>query len=190
MSHDTVLANQRMDRFDDHLDFWLFGYGSLIYKADFAFVERRPASIRDRSRRLWQGSHDHRGTPGAPGRVVTLVDDPGAICIGIAYRISPAVLAHLDRREKNGYLRMASPIAFADGSTIDALVYIATPDNAAWLGPASDSELVRHVGRSTGPSGSNRDYVLDLAKALRELGACDPHIETIASLLNESERTI
>lgn len=188
MSHDTTLLNQRMDRFADHADFWLFGYGSLIYKADFAFEERRRASLRDRSRRLWQGSHDHRGMPDSPGRVVTLVDDPGALCMGMAYRISPGVLAHLDRREKNGYLRFASPIVFDDGSSVDALVYIATPDNAAWLGPASEQDIAEQVRHSAGPSGSNLDYVVHLAQALIELGARDLHIEAIARLLNESER--
>ncbi len=188
MSHDTTLINRRMSRFDDHADFWLFGYGSLIYKADFAFHEQRRASIRDRSRRLWQGSHDHRGTPDSPGRVVTLTDEPGARCAGMAYRISPAVLAHLDRREKNGYLRFASPIHFDDGSTVDALVYIATPGNAAWLGPASDADIARQVRLSAGPSGSNLEYVLRLARALGVLGAPDAHIEAVARLLNECER--
>ncbi|MEO8010730.1 MAG: gamma-glutamylcyclotransferase [Dokdonella sp.] len=188
MSLDTITINQRMDRFDAHVDFWLFGYGSLIYKADFAFLERRPATMRDRSRRLWQGSQDHRGTPESPGRVATLIDDPGARCIGMAYRVSPEILAHLDRREKNGYLRVVSPIVFDDGVATDALVYIATAENAAWLGPASEHEVARQIRHRVGPSGSNHDYVVRLAQALAELGARDAHVETIARLLNETER--
>lgn len=173
MSHDTTTRNRRMARFEGHDQVWLFGYGSLIYKADFPFLQRRPARIRGWARRFWQGSHDHRGTPQAPGRVLTLVQQDDALCAGMAYLIEPAVFDHLDHREKNGYLRFVTPMEFDDGSTADGLVYIATEDNAAWLGPAEEAEIARHIARSRGPSGSNRDYVLRLAEALRDLGVDD-----------------
>lgn len=179
MSHDTTAINQQMDRFDGHHQVWLFGYGSLIFKADFPFIERRPASIDGWSRRFWQGSHDHRGTPSAPGRVVTLVEDPQAQCFGMAYLIQPDVFAHLDYREKNGYLRLPIDIHFDDGSTELGLVYIATGDNAAFLGAATEQEIARHIAASCGPSGPNSDYLLGLANALRELGKEDEHVFAI-----------
>ncbi len=184
MSFDTTAINARMDRFDGHHQVWLFGYGSLIYKADFPYLERRAASLRGWSRRFWQGSHDHRGTPESPGRVLTLTPDPGAVCAGMAYLITPAVFAHLDHREKNGYLRLAVPIVFEDdGSATEALIYIADADNAAWLGPASDAEIARHIAGASAPSGNNRDYLLDLADALRALGKSDNHIFAIETNL-------
>jgi cation transport protein ChaC len=179
MSHDTIAINQRMDKFDGHRSVWLFGYGSLIYKADFPFIERRPASIRNWTRRFWQGSHDHRGTESAPGRVVTLIPEPGAVCDGMAYLITPQTFAHLDHREKNGYLRLAAEITFDDATWAEGLVYIATDDNAAFLGPASEYDIAVHIAAAHGPSGPNRDYLLQLAQALRDLDMDDAHVFAI-----------
>jgi len=188
MSHDTTAANRHRHDFSGRDSAWLFGYGSLIYKADFPFLERRPARIRDWVRRFWQGSHDHRGTPQAPGRVLTLVPEPGAVCAGMAYRVAPAVFEHLDVREKNGYLRFTTALDFGCGAEAEGLVYIAAADNAAWLGPAPEEEIARHVAASHGPSGSNRDYVLRLAEALRALGEDDPHVFAIERHLRQLER--
>ncbi|MFT5644590.1 MAG: cation transport protein ChaC [Janthinobacterium sp.] len=179
MTLDTTASNKLMDRFDDHHSVWLFGYGSLIFKADFPYLERRPASIRGWTRRFWQGSSDHRGTPQAPGRVATIIAHQDAICDGMAYLITPAVFAHLDQREKNGYLRLATSITFGNGSSSEGLVYIATQDNEAFLGVASELDIAHHIARSTGPSGPNRDYLNDLAAALRTLGKSDPHVFAI-----------
>jgi cation transport protein ChaC len=179
MSHNTIAINQRMDKFDGHHSVWLFGYGSLIFKADFPFIARRPASIAGWTRRFWQGSHDHRGTEAAPGRVVTLVPDEGAVCAGMAYLITPEVFAHLDQREKNGYLRLAIEIHFDGGGSEEGLVYIATADNAAFLGEAPEQDIARQIATSAGPSGCNRDYLTDLADALRALGKEDDHVFAI-----------
>lgn len=176
MSVDTTASNQLMTQFDQHQRVWLFAYGSLIYKIDFPFIECRPALIRGWERRFWQGSHDHRGTPAAPGRVVTLTPQADALCAGVAYLITPQVFAHLDQREKNGYLRLSIAIEFDHGSNAQGLVYIAAADNAAFLGPASDAQIARDIARSAGPSGSNADYLLQLAAALRALGQDDPHV--------------
>ena len=164
---------------------WVFGYGSLIYKADFPFLERRPASISGWARRFWQGSHDHRGTPEAPGRVVTLVPSPGTPCAGMAYMIKPQVFAHLDHREKNGYLRFETTLHLHERESVQGTVYIATEDNHAFLGPAPAPEIAEHIRGASGPSGRNRDYLLELAAALRELEVEDEHVFELAALLSD-----
>lgn len=183
MSLNTVEINRLMDRFDRHDSVWLFGYGSLIWKADFPYIERRPASIAGWSRRFWQGSHDHRGTESAPGRVVTLVPSEDAVCHGMAYLVTPEEFAHLDHREKNGYLRLATDMHFEDGSVAEGIVYIATIDNAAFLGPASEQDIARQIATARGPSGPNSEYLLALAEALRELGRHDEHVHAIEAHL-------
>lgn len=179
MSLNTIAINKLMDKFDRHQSVWLFGYGSLIFKADFPFLERRPASVMNWVRRFWQGSHDHRGTEASPGRVATLIPQPGAICHGVAYLITPGVFGHLDYREKNGYLRFIADMRFEDGDGAEGLIYIATEDNAAFLGSAPELDIARQIATAVGPSGRNKDYLLDLAGALREMGKDDPHVFAI-----------
>jgi cation transport protein ChaC len=165
---------------------WLFGYGSLIWRPDFDYVKRRPARVSGWSRRFWQGSHDHRGVPEAPGRVVTLIRDPAACCDGMAYLVDAAVLEatflRLDQREKNGYERHPVQLQFAaDEPVQEGVVYIAPVDNFAYLGPAPVPDIARQIHRSAGPSGQNIDYLLELARALRAQGAVDDHVFELES---------
>ncbi|MCH2096928.1 MAG: gamma-glutamylcyclotransferase [Pseudomonadales bacterium] len=169
--------------FDADGGFWLFGYGSLIWNPDVPFDDRRPARLRGWARRFWQGSHDHRGTPEAPGRVVTLIEAGDAFVDGLAFRIpggeAKEILARLDHREKNGYARHALALESA-GPQIHALVYVAEAGNFAWLGPDDADAMALQIHRSRGPSGSNREYLLSLDAALRALSADDPHVFDLA----------
>ena len=172
---------------------WLFGYGSLIWRADFPYHERRPAAIRGWARRFWQGSHDHRGTPDSPGRVVTLVPHSGTLCAGVAYQVAGDVFEHLDHREKNGYERVAVDIQLDGESSsgrclVRGVTYIAPPGNEAFLGPADPEQIAAHIARSSGPSGSNADYLLELAAALEGLNAEDRHVTELASRVAALEK--
>ncbi|WP_242520977.1 gamma-glutamylcyclotransferase [Halomonas litopenaei] len=204
-SADTREINRRQGHFASQDTFWLFGYGSLIWKADIAYRKRRPALIHGYSRRFWQGSHDHRGTPDAPGRVATLVREEGASCLGMAYLIGPEALSPLDLREKNGYLRASVTLHFVDHGTngdqprnqhqvsatpqtATGLVYIASSDNPAYLGDAPVDHIVQQIARSHGPSGPNSDYLLNLADALSGLGGDDAHVFQLAQRLRQRMR--
>mgnify|MGYP005845291511 CR=1 FL=1 len=169
---------------------WVFGYGSLIYKVDFPYRRREVASISGWMRRFWQGSHDHRGTPGAPGRVVTLLPSPGNVCRGMAYEVDHAVFEHLDHREKNGYQRHGVAIELVEaGGTVDGTLYVAGTDNPAYLGPADPHEIVEHILGARGPSGSNREYLLQLDRALREIGEEDAHVAELARRVSALRRS-
>jgi cation transport regulator ChaC len=103
----------------------------------------------------------------------------------MAYLITPDVFDHLDYREKNGYLRFTTDMTFEDGSGAEGLVYIATQDNAAFLGQAPEREIAKQIAASVGPSGRNSDYLIELAQALRSLGKTDPHVFAIEQHLKD-----
>lgn len=193
MSINTINQNKQRQSFFEDEEIWVFGYGSLIYKVDFPFIEKAPASIKGWQRRFWQGSEDHRGTPQKPGRVVTLIQSVLDECLGMAYKVTQDVFEHLDYREKNGYLRYEVDIYFKglkrnnikNTEYIKGLVYIAREDNAAFLGYASEHDIAQQIHRSAGPSGRNRDYVFQLAEALQTLGDNDEHVISIDRILKQ-----
>ncbi|KAH8737328.1 ChaC-like protein-domain-containing protein [Ilyonectria robusta] len=186
-------------------EFWLYGYGSLIWKPPPHFDTRIPGYVTGYVRRFWQVCQDHRGTPEAPGRVVTLIersyweeltdhhDSPERVW-GVAYRIIPDKVAevkeYLDIREINGYSIHYAPFQPADGSKpIRTLVYIGTPDNDQFVGPQDPQKLAEHIFHSQGPSGLNKDYLLNLDVALQGLasGSSDVHISDLARRVRQLE---
>src|ERR1700728_4227485 len=83
-------------------DLWVFGYGSLMWRPGFDFVERVPARLVGLHRALCVYSFVHRGTPEQPGLVLGL--DRGGACRGVAFRVAEkhraATVAYLRAREQ------------------------------------------------------------------------------------------
>ncbi|MEL6199105.1 MAG: gamma-glutamylcyclotransferase, partial [Pseudomonadota bacterium] len=86
---------------------------------------------------------------------------------------------HLDFRERNGYSRLRVSLDLG-GDAVAGVTYVGDPDNPAFLGDAPLAEIVTQVRRCVGESGSNIEYVVELDRALRNLGAPDAHIGEIA----------
>ncbi|KAI6689396.1 hypothetical protein NL676_026224 [Syzygium grande] len=171
---------------------WVFGYGSLIWKAGFPYDDRLVGFIKDHRRVFYQGSTDHRGTPEFPGRTVTLEPAAGEVCWGAAYRISDekdkrTAITHLEVREKQ-YDQKAYVDFFTDPAAITpavsgVMIYIGSPDkkiNPNYLGPAPLEDIARQIVLAEGPSGPNRDYLFQLEMALLQIGCEDKHVKALA----------
>jgi cation transport regulator ChaC len=171
---------------------WIFGYGSLVWRPAFEHLERAPSFIRGYVRRFWQGSPDHRGVRERPGRVVTLVPEPGSVCWGMGYRVSGGqweeIVAGLDERESGGFERLQLDLGFRDPArpAARALVYVAAEGNPNFLGPVPFEAMVAQVRNAMGKSGTNTEYVLRLAESLQELEVEDEHVFALATAVRDS----
>src|SRR5262245_17365313 len=183
--------NSDFDHRDE--DLWVFGYGSLIWRPGFDFVERVPAHILGMHRSLCVYSFDHRGTPERPGLVLGL--DFGGACRGIAYRVTAkqraATLKYLRDREQTTavYRELIHGIAL-DGKPerrVDALVYAVDRGHPQYAGRLAHDRQLQIVRQARGRSGNNRDYVLETAKALDALGIVDHDLQVVAQRLKSSQ---
>src|SRR5208337_3839043 len=110
-------------------DFWVFAYGSLMWRPGFDFVESALAFVQGYHRSLCVFSHVHRGTPERPGLVLGL--DRGGSCEGVAFRVAAAkrakTLAYLRERElvTSVYQERTLSVEFAEGASAPAVAYVA-----------------------------------------------------------------
>jgi cation transport protein ChaC len=170
-------------------DLWVFGYGSLIWRPGFEYLDRIPAHIIGMHRSLCVYSFDHRGTPERPGLVLGL--DFGGACRGIAYRVAAgkrqATMEYLREREQTtAVYRESTHGIWLDGSPerrIVALCYVVDRGHAQYAGRLSHDRQLQIVRQAHGRSGNNRDYVLETVKALEALNIVDHDLHVLAERL-------
>ncbi|GLS86411.1 gamma-glutamylcyclotransferase [Cypionkella aquatica] len=166
---------------------WVFGYGSLIWNPDFPVAERQIARATDWHRSFCMRSIHHRGTEIAPGLVLALDHAPGAICDGVAFRVTPgaeaATLQALREREliSSAYLETHLPLTLTDGREINALAYVIDPAHDQYCGNLPLAEQAQIIAQAIGGRGPNRDYLFATADHLANLGIADPDLTWLAT---------
>ena len=183
----TALMTRTGDREDG--DLWVFGYGSLMWRPGFEFLERRHARLVGAHRALCVYSFVHRGTPERPGLVLGL--DRGGNCRGIAYRVAAA-----KRAETIDYLRAREQVTSVYRETwrrvwldddpakgVHALCYMVDRGHQQYAGRLSLEQQVQYVRQGHGRSGNNRDYVLQTVKEIEAQGYRDRELHLIAEQL-------
>jgi cation transport protein ChaC len=173
-------------------DFWVFGYGSLMWRPGFPFLEARPARLYGAHRALCVYSFFHRGSETEPGLVLGL--DRGGSCRGMAFRVAgengDSVMAYLRERElvTNVYREATCPVRLDDGhgAVVPAVAYLVDRHHRQYAGILSSELTLEIVRHGHGHSGANRDYVLDTARHLAGMHIRDARLEWLAARL-ESE---
>ncbi|MDB5632554.1 MAG: gamma-glutamylcyclotransferase [Tardiphaga sp.] len=171
-------------------DLWVFGYGSLMWRPGFDFVEQAPARLIGEHRALCVYSFDHRGTPEKPGLVLGL--DRGGACRGIAFRVAAKLrhdtIAYLRSREQTThvYREVMRSVWLDNGARarVSALAYVVDRGHVQYAGRLSLTEQLHFVKQGHGRSGANRDYVLSTVKAIEAEGFRDEQLHRLAAMLH------
>ncbi|MBZ9843696.1 gamma-glutamylcyclotransferase [Mesorhizobium sp. CA5] len=164
-------------------DFWVFGYGSLIWRPGFAHVETRRARLYGYRRSLCVYSFVHRGTRARPGLVLGL--DRGGSCIGLAYRVPgnlrDEVLSYLRERElvTSVYLERILDVRLGGGGAVEAVAYTVDRQHEQYAGALDADHAARIVRGAVGQSGRNEDYLLSTLEHLEALGIRDHWLEEV-----------
>jgi cation transport protein ChaC len=169
-------------------DFWVFGYGSLIWRPGFPHKEARPAMLHGFHRRFCVYSHRYRGTPDCPGLVLGLTR--GGSCRGLAYKVpeaeGEAVMDYLYEREM--VLGVYDPtwlkLRLDTGETIRAAGFVVDPSHQQYAGRLSYDAMAQLILQGEGKGGTCLEY---LRNTVQHLEALDMHDRALHRLLREVE---
>ena len=166
-------------------DFWVFGYGSLIWNPGFATIQSKPAKIFGFHRSLCIYSWVHRGTEKSPGLVLGL--DKGGSCNGMAFKVSGSnrnkVLDYLRKRElvTDVYKEKWCKVYLPCKVQISALTYIVDRSSQQYSGTLDLQKQIEIVKNARGKSGANNEYILNTVNHLKSISIRDHNLEAIAN---------
>lgn len=169
--------------------FWLFGYGSLIWKPETDFIESQVALARGWHRRFCLGwDYRFRGSRDTPGLMMAL--DRGGQCRGVAYRLPEdtleAELHKLMRREVS-MVPSAFPWRWVDLVAADgplrALTFAMNRKSGRYIAHLSDHELADVLASAVGFRGSMAEYLFSTVSKLEELGIHDRNLWRLQALV-------
>jgi glutathione-specific gamma-glutamylcyclotransferase len=166
-------------------DLWVFGYGSLMWRPGFPFVERYAARLHGYHRSFCVFSHVHRGTREKPGLVFGL--DRGGSCRGFAYQVAAddaeATRTYLQEREQvtSVYLDVTRSLTLIDGPSpkVEALCFIVDRQHEQYAGKLAFDRQVDLITHGQGQSGKNPEYLQSTVDHLREMNISDHGLEVL-----------
>ncbi len=186
MIKNVKAVNKRMANKIPEDDFWVFGYGSLMWNPGFSHIERAPARIYGLHRCLCMISTIYRGTPENPGLVLGL--DRGGSAVGIAFKVAKKnvnhVLEYLEDREQitKAYCPHFTNAKLEDGRSVNVYTFIARHEHEQYAGPMSRQKCAGMVAKGVGDRGSSLEYLANTVEHLDQLGIKDTELHRILNL--------
>lgn len=164
-------------------DFWVFGYGSLIWRPDFDWAERLPAKVHGWHRALKMWSRINRGSPDCPGLVFALLS--GGSCQGVAFRVpgadGHAVLGALWAREMvTGVYDPRWLTCQTPQGPRKALAFTLSRHSPNYTGELSEAQYRQVFSAACGRYGTTLDYATQTYESLLGHGIAD---KALAELL-------
>ena len=170
-------------------ELWVFGYGSLMWRPGFDFIERVDAKLIGAHRALCVYSFVHRGTPERPGLVLGL--DRGGACRGLAFRVAARkraeTVAYLRAREQvtmvyREFVR-AVHLKTTPERVVPAVCYMVDRSHPQYAGRLALDQQLHLVRQGHGQSGHNRDYVIETVSAMEAMGYRESELHLLAQRL-------
>lgn len=178
---DRVALSDRLVAELDGGAFWVFAYGSLIWKPEFEHVEARRGRVHGWRRSFCLGIRDWRATPDQPGLMLAL--ERGGSCTGIAYRMPEddpqgrmlrLLKREIDFHEDIPWLRWVT-VRASDGP-VRALAFYCAPDDHPGVERLPADEQARRLARAVGYVGSCAEYLYNTVSHLEALGIRDSYL--------------
>ena len=173
-------------------EFWIFGFGSLMWRPGLEVAHREPATLQGYERRFEIWSTVGRGTLAQPGLGCCLVPAAGT-CRGIAYGLRMATLdADLDylwKREMGSgvYRPTWVELTLDTGERKTALTFVIRKGHIQHAGPMPARQMAQIIGRAAGENGRCRYYLANTLKEMAELGESDLLLEKVMILVDAAE---
>lgn len=169
--------------------FWLFAYGSLIWRPESSSLERRVALARGWHRRFCLGpDHRFRGSKETPGIMMAL--DRGGQCRGVVDRLAEerleAELHKLIRRELS-ILPAAFPWRWigveTEAGPLRAMAFAMDRKSTRYVAGLSDEALADVLAKAVGFRGSMAEYLFSTVSHLEQLGIHDRNLWRLQALV-------
>jgi glutathione-specific gamma-glutamylcyclotransferase len=180
------MLEQALAEWGGHEDLWVFGYGSLIWKPDFEFAERRPARVNGWHRALKMWSRINRGTPERPGLVFGLLS--GGSCQGMVFRIAQAqgqdTLVRLWAREMA--MAVYDPkwlTCHTPHGPVKALAFTLSRKSPSHTGVLTEEQYRAIFEGACGKYGTTLDYAQRTLEELARHDIRDRHLERLLRLI-------
>jgi cation transport protein ChaC len=169
-------------------DVWIFGYGSLIWRPEFDFTEKRPAQIQGFHRALCLWSRINRGTPEVPGLVFGL--EQSGSCQGMVFKVDAervrSTFSSVWKREMGtGAYHPTWLDCITPEGPVKGLAFVINQAGPAYVSEPPQDALVEIILRARGSYGTCLEYVTQTADALHSAGIYDQRLMELVQCLRQ-----